>query len=382
MREPHPQRTAPSRRRVLRAAAAALPASALHSTAANSAPSVALIGCGGRGGSLAAALLEATDARLVALCDLFPDQMARTKQRLGTQAPSEYTDLREVLSSDVDAVIIATPPFVHAEQFELAVAAGKHIYIEKPAAVSVADCKRIMRAADTADRRMNITMGFQRRYARTYLAARAAHVRGDIGEIRMAHAHFLKAGPSPRVSADSRPPATETERIRRWHIWKELAGDLVVENNVHCIDILNWFLGSHPLSAVGRGSRTEQRAGNMRDNNNVVYEYAGNVLASLAGSTLGASSYREVHEQFFGTRGMIETSERHWRHYRGRGDEVVERSRQANTLDAMEAFVQRIVSGKPENTGVRGAESTLSAILGRMAMDVRGEVTWEQMMRA
>ncbi len=360
----------------------ALPLTAVRGTSANSAPSVGLIGCGGRGGSLASALLEATDARLVAMCDLFDEQIAKAKDRIGTQSPEEYDNLNELLDTDVDAVIIATPPFLHAEHFEAAVKAGKHIYIEKPAAVGVEDCKRIMRASDSADRKLNITMGFQRRYAATYKKAKEAHEAGAIGDIRMAHAHFLKAGPSPRTSAERIPPSTEVEKIRRWHIWKDLAGDLVVENNVHCIDIVNWFLGGHPVSAVGRGAKTADRAGDMRDNNNVVYAYEDGVLASLAGSTLGSNSYREVHEQFFGTSGMIETSELRWRHYRGRGDEVVEKSKRSNTLDSMEAFVQRIAEGKPENTGVRGAESTLTAILGRMAMDARCEVTWEEMMSA
>lgn len=373
---------AKSRRTVLQAAAMALPLTAVRGTAANSAPTVGLIGCGGRGGSLASALLEATDAKLVAMCDLFDTQISKAKERIGTQSPKEYTDLHELLGTEVDAVIIATPPFLHAEHFEAAVKAGKHIYIEKPAAVSVEDCKRIMRASDSADRRINITMGFQRRYAATYKMAKQAHDAGVIGDIRMAHAHFLKAGPSPRVSAYRVRPSTESEKIRRWHVWQDLAGDLVVENNVHCIDILNWFLGGHPVSAVGRGSKTADRAGDMRDNNNVVYEYDGGVLASLAGSTLGTNNYREVHEQFFGTNGMIETSELHWRHYRGRGADDVVKSKRSNTLDAMEAFVRRIANGEPENTGVRGAESTLTAILGRMAMDARGEVTWDAMMGA
>ena len=375
-----PQKT--SRRTVLQAAALALPATAIRGTAANSAPTVGLIGSGGRGGSLAAALLEATDAKLVAMCDLFDEQIDKAKERIGTQAPKEYRDLNELLDTDVDAVIIATPPFVHAEHFEAAVKAGKHIYIEKPAAVTVEDCKRIMRASDSADRKVNITMGFQRRYAATYKRAKEVHSAGAIGDIRMAHAHFLKTGTSARAPTDQIRPSTEIDKIRRWGIWQDLAGDLIVENNVHCIDVLNWFIGSHPVSAVGRGSKTLNRPGDMRDNNNVVYEYEGAVLASLAGSTLGSNSYREVHEQFFGNDGMIETSELRWRHYRGRRDETVEPSKRSTTLDSMEAFVQRIAEGKPENTGVRGAESTLTAILGRMAMDVRGEVTWDEMMNA
>ena len=371
-----------TRRRAIQAAAT-LPAAAALGAAANSAPTVGLIGCGGRGGSLAKALLDTTDARLVALCDLFDAQIEAVQRRTGVESPRTYRDLEKLLASDVDAVIIATPVFLHAEHFEAAIQAGKHIYIEKPAAADVEGCKRIMRAADLADRSLNITMGFQRRYAAPYLKAKRAHDAGAIGTIRMAHAHFLKSGPSPRASTERRPPKDEIERIRSWGIWQELAGDLIVENNVHCIDVLNWFLGGHPLSAVGLGGKkATARAGDMRDNNNVAYAYADGVLASLAGSTLAANNYREVHEQFFGTDGMIETSELGWRHFRQRGDESMEKATRSTTLDSMEAFVKRIADGEPENTGVRGAESTLTAILGRMAMDARGEVTWDEMMNS
>ena len=369
----------PTRRTILRAAAAAMPLAAVRGTEANSAPAVGLLGCGGRGGSLVAALVEHTDARLVALCDLFDEQVEQVKRRVGVNAPRVYSDLEQMLASDIDAVIIATPVFLHADHFEAAVSSGKHIYIEKPAAVTVADCKRIMRAADSADRKINITMGFQRRYAATYLKAKRTHSSGAIGDIRMAHAHFLKSGGSQRAMGGERP-RTDEEKIRGWHSWADLSGDLIVENNVHSIDILNWFLGGHPASAVGRGTRKADRPGDMLDNNNVVFAYEGDVLASLAGSTLGSNQYREVHEQFFGTEGMIETSELRWRHYRGRDDDSVEKTARSNTIDAMDAFVRRIATGEPENTGARGAESTLTAILGRMAMQARGEVTWQEMM--
>jgi hypothetical protein len=136
------------------------------------------------------------------------------------------------------------------------------------------------------------------------------------------------------------------------------------------------------MNLTGRAGKKETRPGDMRDNNNVAYAYAGGVQASLAGSTLGSNGYREVHEQFFGTNGMIETSELHWRHYKGRDSDQLEKSTRSTTIDSMEAFVKRIAEGKPENTGVRGAESTLTAILGRMAMDVRREVTWDEMMNS
>ena len=105
-----------------------------------------------------------TPARVVALCDVFEEKMEQAKKSIGVENPKLYKDFRQMLASDVDAVIIATPVFLHAEHFEAAVKAGKHIYIEKPASMDVEGCKRIMRAADGADRKLNITFGFQRRY--------------------------------------------------------------------------------------------------------------------------------------------------------------------------------------------------------------------------
>ena len=122
------------------------------------------------------------------------------------------------------------------------------------------------------------------------------------------------------------------------------------------------------------------KEGDMRDHNFVAFEYKNGVQGQLSGMTLAPDGYRDVVEQFFGSAGMIETSENHWRHFRGPQNETIEKSPRNITIDSVAAFVRRIQDGKPENTGVRGAESTLTAILGRMAMDRRREVTWDEMM--
>ncbi len=86
-------------------------------------------------------------------------------------------------------------------------------------------------------------------------------------------------------------------------------------------------------------------------------------------------------EQFFGEKGVVETSENHWRHFAGPGKETSEKSPRNITIDAVAEFVSRVSEGRPANTAVRGAESSLTAILGRMAMDLRREVTWDEMMK-
>jgi myo-inositol 2-dehydrogenase / D-chiro-inositol 1-dehydrogenase len=372
----------PLPRRNLIRSAAIVPFAAVTGSAANSAVTVGLFGSGARGTYLAQLFTGNARGRLVAFCDLFDGRIENAKKKTGAESPKVYKDYHELLASDVDAVIIATAVYQHPEHFEAAVEAGKHIYIEKPAAPDVAGCKRIMRVADSADRGLNITFGFQRRYGQVYLKAKRLFDTGAISQIRMALADFVKGG----VPSESQPPVqrpvTEMEQIRGWKRWRHLAGDYIVENNCHSIDVLNWFLGDHPIKAFGTGGRTVDRGGDMRDHNYVTFDYPNNVQANLRGSLLGPRSYRDVKEQFFGPGGAIETSELHWKHFRTRDDVTTEKSPRNIVTDALDEFVKRIAENRPENTAVRGAESTLSAILGMMAMDLRREVTWEEMMKS
>jgi myo-inositol 2-dehydrogenase / D-chiro-inositol 1-dehydrogenase len=368
-----------TRRNIVRSAAI-LPFAALRSSAANSAVTVGLIGTGSRGTYVTSALAKNTPARVVALCDVVDSKIERAKTVIGVEDPKIYKDFRKLLESDVDAVIIATPVYLHPEHFEAAVKAGKHIYIEKPAGVDVAGCKRVMRLADSADRKLNITFGFQRRYAPVYLKAKQVVDSGVIGPIRMGHAHFIKSEAGGNVVKQPRP-ATEFEKGQNWHIWRDLSGDLIVENNVHLIDVLNWFMGGRPKSAVGSGSAILPKRGDNRDCNFVAYEYNDGRQGQLSGTTVAPRNYRHVTEQFFGESGMVETSENFWRHFQSGKQDITEKSPHNITIDSVTEFVKRISEGKPENVGTRGAESTLTAILGRMAMDARREVTWEDMMK-
>ena len=365
------------------ALASLVAAGAVRGSQANSAVAVGVIGTGNRGTFVGSMMAKHTPARITAVCDLFPEKMEQARKAMGAEQAQMYKDFRQMLESkDVDAVLIATPVFLHAEHFEAAVKSGKHIYIEKPAAADVAGCKRIMRAADAADRKVNITFGFQRRYAQLYQKAKSLADSGAVGEIHLGFARFIKSDGDPAGEARRPAPRTDIEKVQQWGEWKDLSGDLIVENNVHSIDVLNWFLGGRPLSAIGSGGSKTRRQGDMRDHNFVAFDYGKGVEGQLSGMTLAPPGYRDVVEQFFGAKGVIETSENHWRHFRGRGQETVEQSPRNITIDSVAAFVERIRTGKPENTGVRGAESSLTAILGRMAMDARRVVTWEEMMKS
>lgn len=368
------------RRDLVKAAAAFLPVAAVRGSQANSSITVGLIGTGNRGTYVATTMAKNTQARIVALCDVVESKMDKAKTSIGVENPKIYTDFRKLLESDVDAVIIATPVYLHPEHFEAAVKAGKHIYVEKPAGADVAGCKRVMKWADSADRKLNISFGFQRRYAPLYLKAKEVVDSGTIGPIRMGHAHFIKSAGSANVQKETHPK-TDFEKGQQWHSWQDLSGDLIVENNVHSIDVLNWFMGGRPKVAIGMGSAILPKRGDNRDCNFVAYEYDNGRQGQLSGMTVAPRNYRHVTEQFFGETGMVETSENFFRHFQSGVKDTTEKSPHNNTIDSVSAFVQRIAEGKPENVGTRGAESTLTAILGRMAMDVRREVTWEEMMK-
>jgi myo-inositol 2-dehydrogenase / D-chiro-inositol 1-dehydrogenase len=369
-----------STRRALLLAPAAVPFSAVRGAAANSAVTVGLIGSGGRGTLDARHIVNHTSARLVALCDVFDDRIERARKAIPAPEAKAYRDLNELLGSSVDAVVIATPVYLHPEHFEAAVKAGKHIYIEKPAGLDVAGCKRVMRVADSADRKLNIAFGFQQRYGPGYRKARALVESGAIGKVRMAHSHWIKGA----FTGDEQPkpkPRTPEDRIRDWHVWRDSFGDILVETYVHGVDVLNWFLNGHPLSAAGTGGRTVEKRGDIMDHCEVTFRYAENVDAVLTGAQLTPRFYRSVNEQFFGSKGVVETAREYWKHYRGPNDVVEEREPRDITADALAEFIRRIQEGKPENTALQAAESTLTAIMGQMAIDRGRSVTWDEVMK-
>src|SRR5690349_4440785 len=139
---------------------------------ANSKVSVGLIGSGGRGSYDASIVNADPRARVTALCDLFDDRIETATQKVKAVGPRVYKDFEKLLAApDIDAVVIATPPFEHPRMLEAAVEARKHIYCEKPAGVDIAGVKRVIAAGRKADPKKNLSFGFQQRYGPVYLEA-------------------------------------------------------------------------------------------------------------------------------------------------------------------------------------------------------------------
>jgi predicted dehydrogenase len=173
------------------------------------------------------------------------------------------------------------------------------------------------------------------------------------------------------------------DRIIQWARWKATSGDFIVEQDCHGVDVLNWFAKAHPETALGDGGRYRRQYGDNYDHYNISYRYPGGLRGWLLGTQLPANHYADVKEQFFGSLGSLETNRRYYKWFKTspRNPVTVEAKREI-TIDAVEAFLNSVLTGKPINMVQIAAESTLTSILGRMAGEQKREVSWEEMMRS
>src|SRR5437879_9092197 len=238
----------------------------VHGTKANSAIRVGLLGCGGRGTEDAANLLDTGGARVVALADLFQDQLDaahahfdQLQQAKGYAAldsrqlfvgPRAYEQI--AASKEVDAIVIATPPYFHPQHLEAVVAAGKHVYLEKPVAVDVPGAKKVMEIGKRAEGKLSLDVGFQIRDCPPFVEmVRRIHA-GALGKIVCDEAYYLTG----YIDRHPWPDAAPAERrLRNWVRDRVLSGDIIVEQNIHVIDICNCVLQAHPLKAAAPGAR-------------------------------------------------------------------------------------------------------------------------------
>lgn len=365
---------------------------------ANSAVSFGIIGTGGRGRYVGGFMAKDRNARLAAICDKYPDRidLAKTEIPGADQVPA-FRDYQELLGRpDIDAVLIATPVFLHPEHFEAAVKAGKHIYCEKPAGADVAGCKRLLKAGERADTSKTIQFGYQQRFSPEYLTAMSLLKAGRIGDMKLMMSYWVLGGLPPTVF--NNPYTGPDEKIRNWGSWVAYSGGPIVEQDCHGVDTLNWFAGdAHPTRAFGTaGLRYPVPYGDWKtDYHNIAFYYPNQIEGWLI-SIKHTAGYRDVKEQLYGSKGMLETSrsyyklhgpEGNWRYPNAddlRDRSLIEKrdSVREITIDAVEAFFKSIVEKKPYHMWKSSGESTLTALLGRMAVEKRREVTWDELLRS
>lgn len=368
-----------TRRKFLTGAAAATSAfsivapQSVRGSQANSQIAVGLIGCGGRGSYDASIANKDPRAKVMALCDKFPDQFDRSETTIQSQNTRKYSDFEKLLAApDIDAVFIVTPPFEHPRMLEAAIQAKKHIYCEKPIGVDVPGVERAMAAAKKADPSKTIAVGFQQRHGPEYLEAYKRIQEGAIGELANARGFWISNDPFTRKPyAD---PAVE--KLRNWFCYHEYSGDIIVEQDCHNLDVLHWFLGGLPVAAVGRGNKRVRKNMDILDNLTVIYEWPNGMFVNFEANQLTPRGFSKVGEEFTGTKGSIATSRQRMTHYKGPGQAEDMPTKRDITIDAIEAFLTRIVEGKPENVVERSALSTCIALLGRTAIYTGRPATW------
>ncbi|HAW94771.1 MAG: oxidoreductase [Phycisphaerae bacterium] len=357
---------------------------------------VGVIGCGGRGTGAAMNALQASpDVRIHALGDLFADRMTSSRdglrgqvERYGDRAsvPDEncfagWDAYQDVIATDCDYVILATPPGFRPQHFEAAIAAGKHVFMEKPVAVDPVGIRKVLAAARSADdQKLSVVAGTQRRHEKCYLEMIDRIRNGAIGTPLAARCYWNQSG---LWSIDARADRSDMEnQLRNWlyHTW--LSGDHIVEQHVHNMDVVNWVYDAHPTEVYGVGgrqARTDPKYGHIYDHFSLEYSYPGNRFAhSMCRQQEGTPG--RVEERITGTEG-------HARSHSGMAEILGPNAwrfegRQTNPYVQEHMDLQASMRGDTArlNEGQRIAESTMTAIMGREAAYTGQLITWDEAM--
>ncbi|MCB9846639.1 MAG: Gfo/Idh/MocA family oxidoreductase [Phycisphaeraceae bacterium] len=354
---------------------------------------IGVVGCGGRGtGAAVNALQAGPSTQIVAMADVFADRLDwshRTmldqedvKDRVQVDPERMYTGFdaceRLLANDDINYVILATPPGFRPGQFEAAIRAGKHVFFEKPVAVDPDGIRRVMNAGDLADEKgLSVVTGTQRRHEACYLEAMRRIRDGAIGDIVGGQCYWNQGG---LWVHERQPQYSDIEwQIRNWLYFTWLSGDHIVEQHVHNLDVMNWVMGGPPDLCRGLGGRQVRvgpQFGNIFDHFAIEYVYPGGVSAMSTCRQIDGCDIR-VEEVIRGTKGRLVTrsgyaemfGDRPWRHSDANPNPYV-----VEHADLQHA----IETGDRINEARRVAESTLTAIMGRMSCYTGKDVTWDQ----
>jgi len=372
---------------------------------------VGLIGCGGRGTGAAREALQADkNAVLTAVGDVFEDACKRCLATLQKPPPAPkegepppqsapipihdrvqvtpdttFVGLdayQKVIDSGVDVVLLAAPPGFRPQHLKAAVAAGKHVFAEKPMATDAPGVRSVLETVAEAKRKnLAIVAGFCWRYD---FARREFYKRihdGAIGQIRAIYATYLTGPVKPMPPPSARPAGMgDLEwQLRNWYNFTWLSGDGLVEQACHSIDKIAWAMnGVLPIRAVANGGRViPNNEGNIFDHIDVFYEFPNGVRAFMAQRQI-PNCYSDNSDYIMASEGLgtikgwgtpVLQGKTTWR-YQGPKNNMYQTEH-----DELFASIRK---GEPINDGVWMAHSTLMAIMGRMAAYTGQEVTWEQ----
>jgi predicted dehydrogenase len=377
---------------------------------------IGLIGCGGRGtGAVLDAVGAATkviypqvgyhtedvaegasiqreNIQVVALADFFEERLLQCETQLskvGINIPKTRCFVgvdayEEVLAiPEVNYVILASPPHFRPVHFKATVEAGKHLFMEKPAAVDVPGIRMVMEAGELATQKgIGVAAGTQRRHRKSYQVTIQRIQEGALGEILYGKCYW-NGGQIWVI--DRQPGWSDMEwQMRNWNYFTWLSGDHIVEQHVHNLDIMNWVFQAHPVKATsalgGRQVRTGERHGHIFDHFAVEYEYPNGItMFSQCRQINGCRTI--IGEEVVGTLGSSNCQDR----IELKGDEKAWRHRERDSNPYQQEhqdLIDSIGAGKPINEAQAVAESTMTGIIGREAAYSGQPIEWEQAMQS
>ena len=356
---------------------------------------VGVVGCGGRGSGAAIDFLNAgPNLSIVAIADVFQDRIDGIRTKLKEQKDVELADAncfvgfdayKKLLEVDLDMVILATPPYFRPEHFQACVEARKHVFMEKPVAVDPVGARAVMAASKQAEAAgLCVVTGTQRRHSWNYQNVLARLKSGMIGDIVSTNVYWNQ---NKLWHREKQPAWTEMEfMLRDWVNWTWLSGDHIVEQHVHNIDVSNWFVGGHPVEAVGMGSRLRRPTGDCYDNFAVDFVYDKDIhMNSMCRQINDCAT--SVSEQIRGTKGYTDGKGAIWDHegnplYTWEAPVDAEGESLQNSPYVQEHIdlVTAIRTGNQIVEAEETAKSVLTAIMGRESAYTGKKVTWEDMM--
>ncbi len=357
---------------------------------------VGLIGCGGRGTGAAVQALKADRAtELIAMGDLFPDKLQASLSRLkksqvgdrvlvdADHAFTGFDAYQKVIASDVDIVLLASPPHFRPKHLQACIDAGKHIFVEKPIAVDAPGVRQVLKACRQAEeKQLAVVSGLCWRY---HFGARAAidqvH-RGKIGEVVAVETTYNASRPGKPFPMIRKPAWSPMEfQIRNWYWFTWLSGDHIVEQAIHSIDKGAWvFHDEPPVAAIGLGglqARFGEPRGQIYDHHAVLFEYAdGRRHYHYCRQMPGC--FNQVATHVLGARGTCQIERGTRRNLKGEVEWKYEGPKNVMHQTEHDEMYAALREGTILNNGVYMCRSTMLAIMGRMATYTGQRITWEE----
>ena len=330
----------------------------------------------------------AENVEVIALADLFRDRLEECRAQLravGTSIRDEHCfvgfDGCEKLLQvpGLNYVILASPPVFRPRELRAVIEAGKHVFMEKPAAVDAPGVRSILESGEMAKRKnLGIVAGTMRRHSADQIETVRRLHDDAIGKIVEARAYF-NIGEIWMIPREAGWGQMEWQ-LRNWPYFTWASGDILVEQHIHTIDLINWIMGTKPVRAYGMGGRLARPSweyGHIYDHFAIEYEYPGGARLFSQNRQIDGCTDR-VGASVLGTKGMSNCENRI------QGDR--EWAFQGQVRDPYEQehidLIESIRSGKPLNEAKAVAESTLTAIMGRESAYSGQEITWEAAMNS